>query len=329
MVSLRAHVFKIFYFSACSGELILAVMDPDNDLPLLANTNQVQVMHFRLDLKCDLEASVLKGTCVFFLMPYLWGNQGRIFSIHEMQQKYGTDVPGPTQGTLCNSKLHETNVPEETSGKTKCTTVDCRPIAVPSPLRDRAQLDIMDADTEDTLESGASRISSDRPPKTVHLHWTDTSGNQESPGEHTSGACMGHQDTECDGNHPFSVILDCCDLDIDRVEYADMSDTLSKTLASSYLQPLSHNRPLFSRCLDSAWLPLEFSVGRWSLSMWKPGFFYRAEFPLVVRVTYTTRPTGTSLRWTRDQDDKWGSPPIAITGLLCKILLAILWNVME
>ncbi|KAF7200495.1 aminopeptidase O isoform X1 [Nothobranchius furzeri] len=121
----------------------------------------------------------------------------------------------------------------------------------------------------------------------------------------------------------FTFVLDCCDLDVLKVEEVDvtpLSDVLGlpSNLASERSQlaliqnlfsiPSTQWRQkhrLFSLCSrapggDS----LHFYRDRWSLQVRKAGVTTPQEFPRVVKISYKTTPSGGSVRWTNDQDHR-------------------------
>ncbi|XP_072289221.1 aminopeptidase O [Eucyclogobius newberryi] len=65
---------------------------------------------------------------------------------------------------------------------------------------------------------------------------------------------------------------------------------------------------LYSECSRAAAVreegPLWFCTDRWSLQVRKRGVLSPQQFPRALRIFYETRPTGGSVRWTRDQDKR-------------------------
>ncbi|XP_034398440.1 aminopeptidase O [Cyclopterus lumpus] len=138
-------------------------------------------------------------------------------------------------------------------------------------------------------------------------------------------------ETTSDGD--FTLLLDCCDLDVSKVEEVDVtsvsatssllpevaserSGVSSASPQAAFIQnlismPSSRWRPkqrLFSACSRALGAQggssLHFHRDRWSLQVRKKGVASPQEFPRAVRICYETRPAGGSVRWTEDQDNR-------------------------
>ena len=137
----------------------------------------------------------------------------------------------------------------------------------------------------------------------------------------------------------FTLVLDCCDLDVSKVEEVDVTsvsamDSFPSEVASersgvssvnpqaAFIQKLvswpsdrwRQKHQLFLLCSqtpgaqDGSSLP--FQIDQWSLQVRKKGAASPEEFPRAVRICYETRPTGQSVRWTKDQDHRFVSGAI-------------------
>ncbi|KAJ3603776.1 hypothetical protein NHX12_028517, partial [Muraenolepis orangiensis] len=159
------------------------------------------------------------------------------------------------------------------------------------------------------------------------------SAEASGSGESTAGAAplsdgTSRESPSDDGD--FTLVLDCCDLNILNVEALDVTSVTSMSglsdevrgdrpsrdrsaamLRKLFSMPSAHWRrqhQLFSECsgapasLDAG--PVEFHTDRWSLQVKKRGVTTPADFPRALRVSYETRPVGHSVRWTRDQDKR-------------------------
>ncbi|TKS78544.1 Aminopeptidase O [Collichthys lucidus] len=89
------------------------------------------------------------------------------------------------------------------------------------------------------------------------------------------------------GTKDTGAVLDCCDLDVSKVEEVDVTSVS----AMSDLLPEDGNS-------------LHFYRDRWSLQVRKKGVTSPLEFPRALRICYETRPTGASVKWTKDQDNR-------------------------
>lgn len=161
-----------------------------------------------------------------------------------------------------------------------------------------------------------------------HTEGTDTERRQSSPSWQTTN------------DSDFTLVLDCCDLNVSKVEEVDvaaassvfcrLSEDSPGTLAGSCidLQPMLAHKlismpssrwrqkfDLFSDCSRAPALQggvsLEFFRDRWSLQVRKKGVESSQRFPRAVRICYETEPTGRSVTWTRDQDNR------LVQNLLC------------
>ncbi|XP_077416547.1 aminopeptidase O isoform X2 [Vanacampus margaritifer] len=118
----------------------------------------------------------------------------------------------------------------------------------------------------------------------------------------------------------FIFVLDCCDITVSKVEQVDVKTLLDafpgvrppdliQSLVSMPSAQWRRQQELFSACGRSPGVeqdggPLHFHTDRWSLQVWKEGVSSPQDFPQALRICYETRPTGGSVRWTNDQDNK-------------------------
>uniref|UniRef100_A0A672GD14 Aminopeptidase O (putative) n=1 Tax=Salarias fasciatus TaxID=181472 RepID=A0A672GD14_SALFA len=131
----------------------------------------------------------------------------------------------------------------------------------------------------------------------------------------------------------FTLVLDCCDIDVTKVEEVDISSVsatsaLHSEIASersavlagnpqaAFIQKLismpasqwKRQHQLFSLCSRAPGArdgsSLHFQRDRWSLQVRKKGIASPQGFPRAVRICYETRPSGGSVRWTEDQDKR-------------------------
>lgn len=263
-------------------------LNPDvDDLPLRANTNHVLVRHYVLDLTVHFERRVISGSIVLFLEP--------------CPDQVGTkaeDNVGAAEGagiTWCRPQ--EVDMVED--GAIRCgKTVTGMEEMFDGRERDRAEFKALSGVVPETESLQSSH------------HWENTS----------------------DGD--FTLVLDCCDLDVSRVEEVDvtsvpsvssllpegsteMSGVSSVNSQAAFVQslismPSSHCRQKCQLFLLSSQAPgvqdgssLQFRRDRWSLQVRKKGAMSPREFPRALRICYETRPTGGSVRWTKDQNDRF------------------------
>ncbi|KAM9858985.1 aminopeptidase O [Aulostomus maculatus] len=131
----------------------------------------------------------------------------------------------------------------------------------------------------------------------------------------------------------FTLVLDCCDLVVSKVEEVDvtsvsamschLAEVSSEGAEVSSLHPHTplvqnviampssqwrQQHQLYSQCSCAPGAQdggsLQFHTDRWSLQVWRKGVSSPQEFPRALRICYETKSTGGSVRWTKDQDGK-------------------------
>ncbi|XP_053277212.1 aminopeptidase O isoform X1 [Pleuronectes platessa] len=273
-------------------------LTPDkDDLPLRANTNHMLVKHYVLDLMVHPERRVISGSVVLFLEP----------------------CPGGRG-----------NAEEDDSGAgSGASTLEARGSQDGSGGRYR---DV------DRTEDGTKALGKRRMEKMTGAGETQGGEKQAVSGIESKTAAQAENihsshlwDTTSDDD--FTLVLDCCDLDVSKVEEVDVTSVLAMAsfpseLASersgvssanpqaAFIQKLvswpsnrwRQKHRLFLLCSqtpgaqDGGSLP--FQIEQWSLQVRKKGAASPQEFPRAVRIWYETRPTGRSVRWTTDQDHR-------------------------
>ncbi|XP_036434254.1 aminopeptidase O isoform X2 [Colossoma macropomum] len=132
-----------------------------------------------------------------------------------------------------------------------------------------------------------------------------------------------------DKSEDFTLILDCCDLLVSKVEEVDVSTVpelrnllegdevdldgqhssfvLVHKLISIPSDRWRQQHDLYLQCSYASVVhtqPLLFHMDQWSLQVRKKGVQSPSDFPRCLRIWYETKPTGGSVRWTKDQDDR-------------------------
>ncbi|XP_060738148.1 aminopeptidase O [Tachysurus vachellii] len=134
-----------------------------------------------------------------------------------------------------------------------------------------------------------------------------------------------------DVSKDFTLILDCCDLSVSKVEEVDVCTVselwnllevdkvaLDSTQDSSFglVQRLMsipsarwrQQQDLYLQCSYAQAVnpaePLLFHIDKWSLQIRKKGVQSPHSFPRALRIWYKTKPSGGSVRWTKDQDGR-------------------------
>ncbi|KAM4579208.1 aminopeptidase O isoform 2-T2 [Fundulus diaphanus] len=171
------------------------------------------------------------------------------------------------------------------------------------------------AKTEDDVGSEAGDGARQGPDKDSTMFGSPADGSHS----------LGSADAE-----DFTVVLDCCDLDVSKVEEVDVdsvsaplgfppevaSEDMSVSSPADFIQHLlsmpsarwREKHRLFSLCSRGPGArsagSLRFHTDRWSLQVRKAGVKSPQSFPRVIRIYYVTRPLGGSVRWTKDQDNR-------------------------
>ncbi|XP_036954660.1 aminopeptidase O isoform X3 [Acanthopagrus latus] len=253
-------------------------LNPDtDDLPLRANTNHILVRHYVLDLTVHFGRKVISGSVILFLEPCSGGK--------------AEDDVGPGAGTLEAGQSQE---------------------------RARGTLE-----DKDKVEKGAKRL----PTRMEEMFGAGERHRAEVASE--TGNIQSSHLWETTSEDDFTLVLDCCELDVSKVEEVDVtsvsatsglsperSEAGSVNLQAAFTQNLismassrwRQKHQLFSSCSQAPGAQdgssLHFYRDRWSLQVRKKGVASPLEFPRVLRICYETRPTGGSVRWTKDQDNR-------------------------
>ncbi|XP_065103279.1 aminopeptidase O [Paramisgurnus dabryanus] len=127
-----------------------------------------------------------------------------------------------------------------------------------------------------------------------------------------------------DESEDFTLVLDCCDLVVSRVEELDVTTVLNKNQSDanadhsscSLVQKLVSMPSAYWKQQHDLYLqtsgcptvihakPLQFHMDQWSLQIRKEGVSSPYAFPCALKIWYETKPTGGSVRWTKDQDGR-------------------------
>lgn len=282
-------------------------MDPDvdinpdkDDLPLRANTNHILVRHYVLDLTVHFDREVISGCVVLFLEPCSGVRTKTEDHIAPARDtKDGTDEARGSQDRLVGGREGRISM------KQKMFVASERGKEEPEP--------------------GLQTAAETKNPQSSHL-WELTSDGE------------------------FTVVLDCCDLDISKVEEVDvtlvsaMSGLLpeaafgvtSVAQQTAFIQEIismpsvrwRQKHQLYLLCSRAPGAQdttsLHFHQDQWSLQVRKKGTASSQDFPRAVRIWYETRPTGGSVRWTKDQDGRFVSRCKMHENMLAAHLLGFL-----
>nr|XP_046243663.1 aminopeptidase O isoform X6 [Scatophagus argus] len=277
-------------------------MEPDedlnpvtDDLPLRANTNHILVRHYVLDLTVQFDRKVISGSVVLFLEPCSGVETEDDVGPGAAEGSRTVEAGGSQDGSAC--RLH--NVEDGAKGLGNTTTSTDQMFGARE--RDRAEI---------------------QPVSVVGSQTTPESKNIQS---------SRLWETTSDGD--FTLVLDCCDLNVSKVEEVDITSVTSMSCLlpevacerswigsvnpqAAFIQNLismpssrwRHKHQLFLLCSRASGAQdgssLQFHRDRWSLQVTKKGVASPQEFPHALRICYETKPTGGSVRWTTDQDNR-------------------------
>lgn len=268
-------------------------LNPDtDDLPLRANTNHILVRHYVLDLTVHFDKKVISGSIVLFLEPCSAGST----KAEDDDVEPGDGDPG--------SKFQDFGATEEASTELR------------NPETRREEM----FDKPELQPDCGSQVEGDRSDVQSSQWWQSTSVDE------------------------FTLVLDCCDLDVSKVEEVDITSVLdrlpnvasesseSPSPQAAFVQSLfctpsaqwrqKHHSLLCSRGPGAPGEgSLHFHRDRWSLQVRKTGVKTPQKFPRVIRISYKTRPSGGSVRWTKDQDGRFVSGCVQITVDYFKAIL--------
>ncbi|XP_054466657.1 aminopeptidase O isoform X2 [Anoplopoma fimbria] len=273
-------------------------LNPDtDDLPLRANTNHILVRHYVLDLTVHFDRKVISGNVVLFLEPC---SGSGTTAEEDSGAGAGTKEAGVSQGAFVCRPRNVDEVEDGTKGR------------VETPTRMEKKCGAKERDTPEFQALPGIALAQTA---------AETENIQSSY----------LWETTSDGD--FTLTLDCCDIDVSKVEEVDVTSVSAtsglllevkseKSVVSSvnhqaaFIQNLismpssrwRQKQQLFLLCSRALGAQdgssLHFQRDKWSLQVRKKGVASPHEFPRALRICYETRPAGGSVRWTKDQDDR-------------------------
>ena len=102
----------------------------------------------------------------------------------------------------------------------------------------------------------------------------------------------------------FELILDCCDLEISKVEEIVLNEEMCSRIKETTETNVPFNSDIYKECKKMEKRSIDYSVDKWCVKIAKEGIKSSQSFPSVVRITYNTIPKGASLRWVHDQENR-------------------------
>ncbi|XP_067468706.1 aminopeptidase O [Thunnus thynnus] len=283
-------------------------LNPDtDDLPLRANTNHILVKHYVLDLTVNFDRKVIRGSVILFLQPC------------------SGVMTRPQNGIECGAgDVAGTQEVEKSQDASLCSFQEVDTIKDHARDLDQTRVGTATVDLEEpTIKNREGFGNATTRMETVF-------GTQAQAEAENIQSSRWWENTS-DGD--FTLVLDCCDLAVSKVEEVDvtsvsamfshLAEVSSERTGVSSVSPQAaliqniismpsiqwrQQHQLFSQCSHAPAVQdgssLHFHTDRWSLQVRKRGVSSPQEFPRVLRICYETRPTGGSVRWTKDQDNR-------------------------
>jgi hypothetical protein len=269
------------------------------DIPLMANVDEVHVNHYVLDLAVDFEQKVMRGSIVLFLEPASEEVTGNTFqlcldstlvnveSVCEVFLPEDFEMPffwrKSSTEKNCSGDSVTTDSAKTGKDNINCGTVEPKDVGVPTC--DQSGLnEITSSNKTDCL-----KLSSKGPELSLFQRLQQNFGigsAQNSPESSKQQTKLSEGSTE-----------------------ANASDDINSLGDNSSLPEFL--KLLGAKCCDHKPLPykgLTYSVYGWCIKVWKEGATGKA-WPRCVCIKYHTSPEGQSLMWTNDQDGKYVESP--------------------
>ena len=289
-----------------------------NDLPLMANVDDVLVSHYILDLDVDFEAKMISGSIILFIEPArtnlhecnfqlcLDSTMVTVKAAEEVSIPDDLEIHFHEQKCCCfrvDSSDVSLNVSErktERSTESSCDRfakeenfVQVKELNTPSysPITNKSEQRIWNEKTEDSNCFSVSDHNSEQAFK-------DTSDSRR---ESTLICCEAH--TDCHGHCTSkSKFLDELNdsLDTSISENYSLDKSLFNCVNCQFLHDLRASRQTTSLL---KFKKLSYSIHGWCIRVWKEGENANV-WPRCVRIWYHTSPEGQSIMWAKDQDGK-------------------------
>ncbi|XP_042277265.1 aminopeptidase O [Thunnus maccoyii] len=283
-------------------------LNPDtDDLPLRANTNHILVKHYVLDLTVHFDRKVISGSVTLFLQPC------------------SGVMTRPQNGIECGAgDVAGTQEAEKSQDASLCSFQEVDTIKDHARDLDQTRVGTATVDLEEPMIKNREGFGN----ATTRM---ETIFGTQAQAEAENIQSSRWWENTSDGD--FTLVLDCCDLAVSKVEEVDvtsvsamfshLAEVSSERTGVSSVSPQAaliqniismpsiqwrQQHQLFSQCSHAPAVQdgssLHFHTDRWSLQVRKRGVSSPQEFPRVLRICYETRPTGGSVRWTKDQDNR-------------------------
>lgn len=300
-----------------------------NDLPMSANLQDITVKHFALDLSCKMEDQVFEGTITLWCLPTVKLTEERTGEMVLTGEGASVPVTKPVGGIVkgatregewlekdlrsgeClrnSSVMHEAGQVQSTESESE--TSKCERVEKSIQCTNQtAELSFLTASA--ASESGSCGH------RTEALRSIDRKDHKAPVVSHEEKkGCVDHQDSQDPLKHfpvlnsasqisePFKMILDSYKLEVKKVEGVFLQQEeklLFEENPDVFVKQINQNDPV-SRTHQQH--PMDFLVKEHCIHISMQTVCTVDQFPQAVRIWYSTRPDGPSLKWTTDQDGK-------------------------
>ncbi|XP_055983507.1 aminopeptidase O isoform X2 [Sorex fumeus] len=262
-------------------------LDPSrDDLPLMANTSDILVKHYVLDLDVDFERQLIAGTIVLFFE-----------SENRFKKHSGSSVgifPSESEEAFKFKKPEPSPIPV-TNTRTLLSETECNDFV----FSGRGEKDTSDKDGNHDNQEQTSGTSS---PK----HCCDRGNHGSEDFLLLLDCCdlsvLKVEEVDVAAVPGIEKLISSHKFPIDSKEFRNQIVHELVTLpAAHWREQLDY----FARCSQAPGCgELLFDTDAWSLQIRKTGAQTATDFPHAVRIQYSTKPHGQSVMWASDQSGR-------------------------
>ena len=148
--------------------------------------------------------------------------------------------------------------------------------------------------------SCSSQIFSIKEYSAVPQKKTSVSGEEFNRNREEESANVAKPNTD----NYFELILDCCDLEIAKVEEIVLDEHWSDRIKDILQSHKQFDSTVYKECINSKKEVINFRMDKWCIRIWKNEIKSSEFFPNVIRINYNTLAKGASLRWVHDQESR-------------------------
>ncbi|KAK7508143.1 hypothetical protein BaRGS_00000382 [Batillaria attramentaria] len=279
----------------------MASANTGKDLPMSANTKDITVKHFVLDLTCKMGERILEGSIVLFCCPAQHGCSSACPSNINTGDGY-------TRRTGCQDSCLNAHMSDVSDGNAEHAN------RAPRMQSDCAYGTHTSHSAHGAHDNSLLLDISDSGPVRTEMSTHTDSGQKYSEHnlENDHSKVSGSANATAQ-EHMFNMVLDCYQLDIHKVEgifLCEQYKMLLQTECEVLATQLTEGK-LTVESIQQRRQVMSFSVEEHCVRVCVDGVQSVKDFPNAVQIWYSTKPDGPSLRWTTDQD---GNPCVFTIG---------------